>query len=77
MIEISVTMHGNLRRFLPQGQSSTTLRVPRGATLRHVIEMMHAQDDVWLVAINGTAAPVYATVTAGDAIDLYEQLEGG
>ena len=77
MIEITVTMHGNLRRFLPEGQSSTTLRVPEGTTLRQVIAMLHAQNDVWLVAVNGTAVPVMATVAAGDAVDLFEQLEGG
>lgn len=77
MIEITVTMHGNLRRFLPEGEAATTLRVPEGTTLRQVIAMMSAQDDVWLVAVNGTAVPVAATVAAGDAVDLFEQLEGG
>ncbi|MGO8916564.1 MAG: MoaD/ThiS family protein [Stellaceae bacterium] len=77
MIEVTVTMHGNLRRFLPEGRASTTLRVPEGTTLRQVIEMVHAHDHVWLVAVNGTAASAAATVSAGDAVDLYEQLEGG
>ncbi len=77
MIEITVTMHGNLRRFLPEGESSTILRVPEGTTLRQVVAMMHAEDDVWLVAVNGSAVPVAATVAAGDAVDLFEQLEGG
>ena len=76
MIEVTVTMHGNLRRFLPEGRASTTLRVPEGTTLRQVIEMVHAHDHVWLVAVNGTAASAAATVSAGDAVDLYEQLEG-
>lgn len=77
MIEITVTMHGNLRRFLPDGESSTTLRVPEGTTLQQVIAMMHAQDDVWLVAVNGTAVQPAAQVAAGDVVDLFEQLEGG
>ena len=77
MIEITVTMHGNLRRFLPEGQASTTLRVPEGATLRQVIEILRAQNDVWLVAVNGSATPVQARVADGDAVDFYEQLEGG
>jgi sulfur carrier protein ThiS len=77
MIAITVTMHGNLRRFLREGRASTALRVPDGTTLQQVIEMVHAQDDVWLVAINGAAASVAATVAAGDAVDLFEQLEGG
>jgi sulfur carrier protein ThiS len=51
--------------------------VPEGTTLQQVIEMVHAQDDVWVVAVNGTAASVAATVSAGDAVDLFEQLEGG
>jgi sulfur carrier protein ThiS len=77
MIEITLTMHGNLRRFLPEGRRSTRLRVPEGTTLRQVMEAVHAQDDVWLAAVNGAAAPITAKVSAGDAVDFFEQLEGG
>lgn len=77
MIEITLTMHGNLRRFLPEGRSSTTLRVPEGTTLQQLIEIVHARHDVWLAAVNGTATAVTATLSAGDAVELFEQLEGG
>ena len=77
MIEVTLTMHGNLRRFLPDGRGSTRLTVPKGATLRRVIEAVHAEHDVWLIALNGTVAPVWALVTADDRIDCFEHLEGG
>ena len=77
MIEITVTMHGNLRRFLPQGQGSVTLDVPEGASLRQVIESLQAEHDTWLVAVNGTACPVTATVSDGDRVECFERLEGG
>ena len=77
MIEITLTMHGNLRRFLPDGRGSVRLPVADGTTLREIVESLGAQHDTWLVAVNGAACPVTAVVMPGDRIDCFERLEGG
>ena len=77
MIEITLVMHGVLRRFVPEGKDRMAYRLPEGTTVSELIESLEAQDDVWCVAINGTVAKVTATLSAGDVLDCFEPLEGG
>ena len=51
MIRVEVHMHGNLRRFLPDGVSSVELDLPDGTRVCDVIERLRADDEIWLASI--------------------------
>jgi len=46
-MEVSVTMWGNLRRFLPKGVGSTVLQVADDATVEDLAVQMGALHDVY------------------------------
>ena len=77
MISVTVTMHANLRRFLPGGVGTAQMTLDDGTTVRRFIEGIDAHHDVWIVAINGEVAPQTAIIRDGDTLDCFEQLEGG
>ncbi len=77
MIEVLLRMHGNLRRFLPEGRASVRLSVPAGSTVQHLIERVGAEHDVWLAAIDGRPVPFSRSLVAGESIDCHEPIEGG
>jgi sulfur carrier protein ThiS len=77
MIEVTLRLYGNLRRFLPEGRDTVSLSVPEDSTVRDLVETVHAQHDVWVVAINGAVVPISARVAAGDLIECFEHIEGG
>ena len=77
MIDVVLTMHGNLRRFLPQGQASVRLSVPEGSTVQTLIDRVGAGHDVWLAAIAGVAVPFSRKVAAGEEIECHAPIEGG
>src|ERR1700692_3285959 len=51
MIRVEVHMHGNLRRFLPDGVSCVELDLPDGARVCDVIARLSAEDEIWLASI--------------------------
>jgi hypothetical protein len=50
VIRVEINMHGNLRRFLPDGVASIQLDLPEGTTVLKVIDDLRAEDEVWLLA---------------------------
>ncbi len=77
MIHIEVNMHGNLRRFLPDGVSSTQLNLPDDTTIGQVIEKLRAEHDIWVASINNEAVPLSTRLRDGISIDFFPHLEGG
>ena len=77
MIRIAVTMHGNLRRFLPGGVASTHLELPEGTTVAEVIERLQGQHDIWVASIGDEAVPLSTRLHEGVALDFFPHLEGG
>ena len=74
---ITVVMHGNLRRFLPDGAAQGAVELPEGATISVLLDRLGAADDTWLVARNQVAAERDAVLAAGDVVDCFEPVAAG
>jgi len=77
MIRVEINMHGNLRRFLPDGVSSIELDVPDGTTVRNVVDQLRAENDIWLASIGNMVVPLSTELSNGAELDLFPVLEGG
>jgi hypothetical protein len=77
MLDIQVVMHGNLRRFLPEGIEFTHVQVVEGTTVRSVAQRFDAQDEVWLSAIDEVVVSMSEPLTHDATIDFFAILEGG
>lgn len=76
-MQVSVTMWGNLRRFVPKGAGSTVLQVADDATVEDLAVQMGAQHDVYAAALNGKVVPLSARLASGDRVFLFDHLHGG
>jgi sulfur carrier protein ThiS len=76
-MQVSVTMWGNLRRFLPQGVASTDLQVADDATIEDLAIQMGAQHDVFAAALNGKVVALSSPLSPGDRVFLFDHLQGG
>ncbi len=74
---VTVCMHGNLRRFMPEGRDRAELDVPEGATVESVLASLGAERDTSLVAVNRTMAERDAVLRAGDVVDCFEPVAAG
>ena len=77
MIRVEINMHGNLRRFLPDGVSSIQLDLPDGTTVGGVVDQLRAENDIWLASIGNMVVPLSTELRNGDELDLFPVLEGG
>lgn len=77
MIRIEVHMHGNLRRFLPDGVSRMELDLPEDARVCDVIEQLRAEGEIWLASIGEDIVPVSAQLSDKASLNLFPILEGG
>jgi len=77
MITVELHMHGNLRRFLPDGVASMTMDIPEGTRVVDLAERLKAQEDVWVASIDKVVVPMSAPLTDGACLDLFPILEGG
>ncbi|KRR20973.1 MoaD/ThiS family protein [Bradyrhizobium retamae] len=76
MIRVEINMHGNLRRFLPDGIGSIQLDLPDGTTVLNVIDSF-AEHEVWLASIGDVVVPLSAEVEDGAELNFFPYLEGG
>ena len=77
MITVEVRVHGNLRRFLPQGESRRNIELPDSARVNDLIHLLGATHEVGVIAIAGQAVTPRASLSEGTVIDLYPHIEGG
>ncbi len=77
MITVEIHMHGNLRRFLPEGVASMRMDVPEGTRVADLAESLKATQDVWVASINKVVVPMSAPLADGAYLDLFPILEGG
>jgi sulfur carrier protein ThiS len=77
MIDVTVNVSGSLRRFMPEGAAQVRLEVAEGTSAHHVINMLGAQDEVWVIAINSVVVKATETIKAGDSIHFFAPLQGG
>ena len=74
---ITIHMHGNLRRFMPEGADRRALDVPESATGEAVLRALGAEQDTWLVAINNITVERETVLHAGDVLDCFEPVAAG
>jgi len=76
-MQVSVTMWGNLRRFVPKGASSMVLEVADDATVEDLAVQMGAQHDVFAASLNGKVVALSSPLSPGDRVFLFDHLHGG
>jgi sulfur carrier protein ThiS len=76
-MQVSVTMWGNLRRFVPRGAGSMMLEVADDATVEDLAVQMGAQHDVYAAALNGKVVALSSPLSPGDRVFLFDHLHGG
>jgi sulfur carrier protein ThiS len=74
---ITIHMHGNLRRFMPDGADRRAMEIPEGATVASVLTRLGAENDTWLVAINNVTVERDAVLHDGDVLDCFEPVAAG
>lgn len=74
---ITLHMHGNLRRFMPDGADRSVLQISEGTTVESVLRGLGAEKDIWLVAINNDTAERAAVLHEGDVLDCFEPVAAG
>lgn len=76
-MQVTVTMWGNLRRFVPNGAGAMVLEMADDATVSDLAVQMGAQHDVYAAALNGKVVSLSARLSPGDRIFLFDHLHGG
>ena len=74
---VTVHMHGNLRRFMPDGADRLAMTLQAGTTIEALLSRLGAEGDTWLVAVNGAAAARDRVLEPGDLLDCFEPMTGG
>lgn len=74
---MTVHMHGNLRRFMPEGRDRAPLPVAPGATVQALLAGLGAEQDTWLVAVNGRTVERDHVLAPDDVVDCFEPVAGG
>jgi sulfur carrier protein ThiS len=74
---VTVHMHGNLRRFMPEGRDRAPLPVAPGTTVQDLLASLGAAEDAWLVAVNGQTVERDHVLAPDDVLDCFEPVAGG
>ena len=74
---VTLHMHGNLRRFMPDGADRRAIQLSEGTTVESVLMQLRAEKDIWLVAINNETAERDAVLNDGDVLDCFEPVAAG
>ncbi len=74
---VTIHMHGNLRRFMPEGADRRAMQVPEATTIEAVLRTLGAEKDTWLVAINNVTVERDTVLHDGDVLDCFEPVAAG
>jgi sulfur carrier protein ThiS len=74
---VTIHMHGNLRRFMPDGRARMAMEVSTGTTVEAFLASLGAARDTWLVAVNGTTVDRDRVLAPGDLLDCFEPVAAG
>ncbi|HXJ82917.1 MAG TPA: MoaD/ThiS family protein [Candidatus Methylomirabilis sp.] len=74
---VTVHMHVNLRRFMPEGRDRLAMDVAPGTTIEALLATLSATRDTWLVAVNGVACEPDRILQDGDLLDCFEPVAAG
>ena len=76
-MQITVSMWGNLRRFVPSGAGVMVLEVADSTTVADLAMQMGAQHEVYAAALNGKVVALSSRLSPGDRVFLFDHLHGG
>lgn len=76
-VTVTVHMHGNLRRFMPEGRDRALVPVAPAATVQALLAGLGAEQDTWLVAVNGKPVERDHVLAPNDVVDCFEPVAGG
>lgn len=74
---VTIHMHGNLRRFMPDGADRLAIELPEGMTIEAVLRRLRAEKDTWLVAVNNETVDRTTVLHPGDVLDCFEPVAAG
>ncbi len=74
---VTVHMHGNLRRFMPEGRDRLAIELEAGTTIETLLVSLGAARDTWLVAVNGATCEKDRMLQTGDLLDCFEPVAAG
>ena len=74
---VTIHMHGNLRRFMPDGADRLAMTLAPGTTIETFLASLGSERDTWLVAVNQAVAERDAVLAPGDVLDCFEPVAGG
>jgi sulfur carrier protein ThiS len=76
-MRVTIHMHGNLRRFMPEGRDRMAMDLTAGMTIEALLASLGAERDTWLVALNGTIVDRDRVLAPGDLLDCFEPVAAG
>jgi sulfur carrier protein ThiS len=76
-VTVTVHMHGNLRRFMPDGADRLAMTLAPGTSIETLLASLGAGADTWLVAVNGAVAVRDRVLEPGDRLECFEPMAGG
>jgi sulfur carrier protein ThiS len=76
-MSVTVHMHGNLRRFMPEGRDRMAMELAPGTSIEALLASLGADRDTWLVAVNGVACEPHRVLQEGDLLDCFEPVAAG
>jgi molybdopterin converting factor small subunit len=76
-MQIDVKLYGDLKQFVPGGQTDFVLTLNSGATLGDVLKMVSIPMDRCVSLINGRRATIEAPIEDGDILVLFPPVSGG
>lgn len=76
-MRVTIHMHGNLRRFMPEGRDRMAMDLEAGTTIEAFLTSLGAERDTWLVAVNGITVDQDRVLVPGDLLDCFEPVAAG
>jgi sulfur carrier protein ThiS len=76
-VEITVTLHGILRDYLPRtARGKTNLQLPEGATINDVVQQLKIKQNV-SAAVDGVEVQTDHLLQSGEELHLFRLIAGG
>ncbi len=76
-IRVDVVLQAGLRKYL-DGEIERTIELPAEATIGDLVEALGiAEEDVWVIGVNGLLARRKNRLADGDRVEFYEPVAGG
>ncbi len=77
-MKISLTLHGNLRRYFEDRSERKEIEVEPGTTIEELIgKFQIPKGSIWLVSVNGELKEASFVLSPGDDVRFFEPITGG